>query len=269
MTSEQGHYIIRSGMPGRERLRILAAIFHETTTALLRPAGIGPGMTCLDLGCGGGDVAVELAKLVGPDGHVTGIDIDETSVAIARREAAEQGLANIEYRQGDARNPQVEHEVDAVYARFLLTHVPDPVDSLRNMRRVLRPGGVIVIEDVDFSGCFSAPERESFRRFVDLYTRTAARRGADANIGVHLPLYLKETGFAEVRLNVIQPAGFDEFTKALLPSTMENIVEAVVAADLGEREELEWVVNDLYDAASDPGQILSHPRVVQTWAIAA
>jgi ubiquinone/menaquinone biosynthesis C-methylase UbiE len=269
MTSEQGHYIIRSGMPGRERLRILAAIFHETTTALLRRAGIGPGMTCLDLGCGGGDVAVELAKLVGPDGHVTGIDIDETSVAIARREAAEQGLANIEYRQGDARNPQVEHEVDAVYARFLLTHVPDPVDSLRNMRRVLRPGGVIVIEDVDFSGCFSAPERESFRRFVDLYTRTAARRGADANIGVHIPLYLKKTGFAEVRLNVIQPAGFDEFTKALLPSTMENIVEAVVAADLGEREELEWVVNDLYDAASDPGQILSHPRVVQTWAIAA
>jgi hypothetical protein len=53
MTSEQGHYIIRSGMPGRERLRILAAIFHETTTALLRRAGIGPGMTCLDLGCGG------------------------------------------------------------------------------------------------------------------------------------------------------------------------------------------------------------------------
>ena len=70
-----GSYIIRGGLAGRERLQTLARAMRPATLDLLQRAGVGPGQTCLDLGCGGGDVARELARLVGPTGHVLGLDL--------------------------------------------------------------------------------------------------------------------------------------------------------------------------------------------------
>ena len=76
--SDPSSYVIRGGIPGRERLRVLSRIVHESTTRLLDRVGFSSGMTCLDAGCGGGDVTLELARRVGPDGKVLGIDMDAT-----------------------------------------------------------------------------------------------------------------------------------------------------------------------------------------------
>jgi len=92
------HYVIRGGVEGRERLRILSRIMRPTRQNLLQRSGIQPGMVCLDIGCGGGDVSFDLARLVGPNGRVVGIDIDEVKIDIARREAAAKQLGNIEFR---------------------------------------------------------------------------------------------------------------------------------------------------------------------------
>jgi 2-polyprenyl-3-methyl-5-hydroxy-6-metoxy-1,4-benzoquinol methylase len=67
---ERYHYIIRGGVEGRERLRVLARVMRPTTLNLFDRVGIRPGMACLDVGCGGGDVTFELADLVGPKGRV-------------------------------------------------------------------------------------------------------------------------------------------------------------------------------------------------------
>ena len=71
-------YVIRGGQQGYERLKVLARAHWPGTSALLERVVLHPGMRCLDLGCGGGDVTLELARLIGPDGHVTGIDMDKT-----------------------------------------------------------------------------------------------------------------------------------------------------------------------------------------------
>ena len=92
------HYVIRGGEPGYERLQLLARARGADTIALLGRAGVGPGMRCVDLGCGGGNVAFELARLVGPEGSVAGIDIDAVKLDLAREAAAKQGLANVEFR---------------------------------------------------------------------------------------------------------------------------------------------------------------------------
>jgi ubiquinone/menaquinone biosynthesis C-methylase UbiE len=95
------HYIIRRGLAGRERLRVLARVNGPATSGLLARLGIEPGMRCLDVGCGGGDVALALARLVGPEGEVVGVDLDEVKLGIAREEAKAAGVANVEYRRGD------------------------------------------------------------------------------------------------------------------------------------------------------------------------
>lgn len=93
------HYIIRGGIEGRERLRLLARVMHPTTLQLLERAGVTEGMACLDVGCGGGDVTLNFAKVVGPKGRAVGTDIDNTKLDMARSEAADRGSAMLSSSQ--------------------------------------------------------------------------------------------------------------------------------------------------------------------------
>jgi SAM-dependent methyltransferase len=264
----ESHYVIRGGEAGRERLRMLARIMAPTTRELLARAGVGAGMTCLDVGCGGGDVSVELARVVGPRGRVIGIDMDATKIDLARREVAALGLGNIEFRVATIEQHGFTAGVDVAYARFVLTHLPDPQAVLEHLRAALRPGGRMVVEDIDFTGHFSHPDDASFRRFVSLYTQVVQRRGADPNIGPRLPGLLLAAGYHEVGVHVVQPAGIDGEVKLMAPITLESIVEALVAEGLATAEDLAPTVRDLYAFAHAPGTLLSLPRIVQSWGVA-
>jgi ubiquinone/menaquinone biosynthesis C-methylase UbiE len=81
-------YVLRGGHAGYARLEVLARARRADTVELVRRAGLCPGMRCLDLGCGDGDVSFELASLAGPAGAVTGIDMDEVKLALARERPA-------------------------------------------------------------------------------------------------------------------------------------------------------------------------------------
>jgi 2-polyprenyl-3-methyl-5-hydroxy-6-metoxy-1,4-benzoquinol methylase len=166
-------YVIRGGREGRERLRILGRALWPTTSTLFEYVGIYPAAQCLDWGCGGGDVTVSLARRL-REGFVVGIDCDESKLDIARAEALEAGVHNVEFRVGDVTQTQADLEkFDVVYARFLLTHLPDPVAALSNMVAAVSPGGSLVVEEIDFSGHFCDPESRAFWSYVDLYTKVA------------------------------------------------------------------------------------------------
>ena len=135
-------------------------------------------MRCLDVGCGGGDVSMLLAQRVGDEGHVTGIDLDSIKLDIAAGDAADVGASNVEFRQANVFELGEEigeiASFDLVYSRFLLTHLRDPQGALRSMIEMLRPGGVIAIEDIDFSGHFSYPDCPAMWDYVRLYIATSA-----------------------------------------------------------------------------------------------
>jgi ubiquinone/menaquinone biosynthesis C-methylase UbiE len=266
---EQKSYVIRGGIEGRERLRILARVMQPTTNILLNQVGIKQGMSCLDVGCGGGDVSFYLAKLVGSTGRIVGIDIDETKIEIARKEAIENKILNIEFRVSDINEVEGKAEFDIVYARFLLTHLQDPVNALKKIFSELKPGGLVVLEDVDFNGHFCFPENEAFKRYVQLYSEVVNIRGGDPNIGPRLPNLLKETGFEKIKVNVVQPAGIDGEVKMMAAITMENIAHAVMSTALATGEEIDDILKNLYELAMDKESFCSIPRIVQTWAYRA
>src|SRR5262245_39515420 len=126
-------YVIRGGKEGRARLRILAHALWGTTRDLLHCAGLKTGMTCLDVACGGGDVTLQMARLVGSSGMATGIDMDSTKVQLARREAECEAIANVKFLTLDIDDLCDEAAYDLVYARFFLTHLRDPLQALRRM----------------------------------------------------------------------------------------------------------------------------------------
>ena len=161
-------YVIRGGEQGTSRMSVVARAMWPTTESLLLAAGVTSGMRCLDVGCGAGDVSLALARVVGQSGSVDGIDQDEIKLQFAREDADREHLGNIRFRTSNVEQLEDESDYDLVYARFLLTHLRDPAAVLRRMVRAARPGGVIVVEDIDHGGVFSYPQSPALEQFVGL-----------------------------------------------------------------------------------------------------
>jgi SAM-dependent methyltransferase len=259
-------YVIRGGAQGRERLRVLARVMRPTTDALLSRVTIDRHARCLDIGCGGGDVTLLLAGRV-PDGSVVGTDLDEAKIALARAEAADADVQNVEFRVEDVRDPPADaDQFDVIYARFILTHLPEPARALSNIAARLAPGAVLLLEDIDCAGHFCHPPSAAFDRYVELYTEAARARGCDPNIGRRLPALMRDAGLGDVNMNVVQPAGLTGEVKAISPITLEAIADTVLEAGLATADEINRTVDELYAFADAPYTLLSLPRVVQAWS---
>ncbi len=260
------HYAIAGGEPGKRRLDLLAGVMAPTTHALLADAGVGPGLTCVDVGCGGGHVSRSLAERVGPTGRVVGIDFDAVKIAAASEERSRAGLRNLEFRTVNVSQWSEPHTYDLVYARFILSHLPDRSVVLASMCEALRPGGTLVLEDIDFTGSFVIRQTRRMVGTCDLYRAVVARRGGDADLGPQLYGMCAAAGLSDVRVRVVQPvhAGHDT-GKTMAVSTLVNISESAIAESLTTKSELQDVIAALATYSEDPHSIVSVPRIFQVW----
>src|SRR5215467_8438674 len=121
---EDADYAFGRGRAEYERLIEQAEIFRPLTERMLRNAGIRAGMRVLDIGCGAGDVSFLVSALVGPEGSVTGVDVDSDAIGVAEHRRAANGIANVSFRQADARYLDPGRLFDAAFGRFVLINDP-------------------------------------------------------------------------------------------------------------------------------------------------
>ncbi len=134
----------------------------ENSAAYLLPH-LASGDRLLDVGCGPGTITVDLAARVAP-GEVVGIDVADEVVAEAVRAAEEAGCANVTFARGDAYGIEAAAgSFDVVHAHQVLQHLGDPIAALTEMRRVLRPGGLLAVRDSDYGAFVWAPARRAAR----------------------------------------------------------------------------------------------------------
>ena len=169
----------------------------ENSASYLLPA-LRPGLDVLDVGCGPGTITVGLARLVAP-GLVVGIDRAREVLEQAAACASEQGVS-IELRAGDVYElPFGDASFDVVHAHQVLQHLTEPVRALTEIRRVLRPGGLLAVRDADYS-CFSwAPLDPLLSRWLELYRAVCRRNSAEPDAGRFLKGWALDAGFRDVR----------------------------------------------------------------------
>jgi SAM-dependent methyltransferase len=260
------YYVIKGGVEGRERLRLISRVVGRGTHALLDRVGIAQGWRCLDVGCGGGDVARVIARRAGSHGQIVGIDMDTAKIDLARAEAAAEGLGNIEFISADFDGWEPPGAFDLVYARFVLSHVPEPSGTIGRFYQWLRPGGRVALEDIDDRGAFVFPESAAFQRYCALYREVVRRRGGDASIGPRLPHLLNQAGFEDLWVGLHQPIALEGDVKLVHAVTLENTADAILQASLATRSEVDELIRELHSLVADKTTLMALPRIVQVCA---
>jgi SAM-dependent methyltransferase len=258
-------YTIERGLRVRERMDVLAAVHAPATLTLLDTLDIAPGWHCVDLGCGGGHVTMELARRVGPSGHVTGVDLDEELLGAARERAAAQGLGNVTFRAGPVEEV-TETGFDLAYARMLLSHLADPATLVGRMATAVAPRGIVVVEDVHFAGCFAEPACPAYEQWVAWFTEAVRRNGGDLDIGPRLPGLLRQAGLELRGVRVAQPAFVDGPLKQLQQMSMDKVRVAILAAGVTTEREYDAAHAELKTFTDDPTTLIAAARMIQAWA---
>ncbi|OBF20585.1 methyltransferase type 11 [Mycobacterium kubicae] len=169
----------------------------QNSAAYLLPH-LRPGLSLLDIGCGPGTITVDLAARIAP-GVVTAVEQADDALALARAEAARQGVSNISFVTSDVHSLDFPDDTfDIVHAHQVLQHVADPVQALREMKRVCVPGGVVAARDADYAGFIWYPQLPALDRWLDLYQRAHRTNGGEPDAGRRLLSWALQAGFDDV-----------------------------------------------------------------------
>ncbi len=206
---------------------------------LLTDAGIANGMRVLDAGSGHGNLAAMLAPIVGASGSILGIDHDASALAVARQKMEELGYAHVQFADADLAAPLPADlgMFDAVVGRRVLMYLPDPAETLRKLAALLKPGGLLIFQEIDASLRQPDQSLPLHEKIFDWTWRTVRSEGAYAAIGLKLGAMFSAAGIVveEVRaeVNIQTP------TQAYPTETIiRMIADRITAAGVASREEI-------------------------------
>ncbi|HSE44585.1 MAG TPA: methyltransferase domain-containing protein [Gemmatimonadales bacterium] len=264
---EIDRYVLCTGEAGADRLRILHRAYGPATRRFLGLAGLKAGMRVADIGCGVGQVTVDLAELVGVKGHVVGVDVSRAQLAQARRVAQQLQLTNVSWVEASALATGLPTgSFDLVYCRYLLLHLVEPEAALEEMHRLLRPGGILVCEDGDVTSAGSEPP-SALGAFADLFSALGPTRRVDYTLGRRLYRMVMAAGFSSPDIAFNQPAFARGEEKRFLELSIAEAGPALVEAGLVTPQALRNVLLAMEIAAADETVIAIMPRMAQVSAV--
>lgn len=157
------------------------------------------GMKLLDCGCGPGTISLGFAKAIAP-GIVTGIDAGASQVNLARENAHSQKITNTNFIEGSIYQlPFPDNSFDATFSHAVFEHLQDPSKALQELKRVLKPGGILGLRSPDWGGFLIAPSNPDLDKAIEYYKFIQQHNGGNPYIGRQLKALLREAGFTSIK----------------------------------------------------------------------
>ncbi|MGA2402957.1 MAG: methyltransferase domain-containing protein [Syntrophobacteraceae bacterium] len=247
------------GYDSRESVRLqdqastLSDLLHSDTSF---PAG----SRVLEAGCGVGAQTSILARN-SPGAEIIAIDVSEASLAQAKKKLDSAGITNVSLKQGDIFElPFEKASFDHVFVCFVLEHLPNPVEALKCLKKMIKAGGTITVIEGDHGSVYFYPESQDARRAINCQIALQARAGGNALIGRELYPLLTKAGFRNCRVSPrmvyvdsSRPHFVEGFTKNTFTAMIEGVREKAPAAGIIDRESFDRGIRDLYRTTEPDG----------------
>jgi SAM-dependent methyltransferase len=196
----QEDYLLADQPSELERLQLQSRVWEPAGRQLLSTVGGGSGGRVLDVGCGVLGWLRILSEWVGSSGQIVGTDIDERLLDGARRFLAAEGISNVELVVDDLFDTKLEPKsFDLVHARYVIAPLGRGREQVASHRRLIRPGGSVVLEEWDLASWHFNPPAPAAERLIQLLSEIFAGLGGEAGRG--LPALLREIGIEEPQID--------------------------------------------------------------------
>ena len=190
-----------------EFLENLRRFTAQANAAYLIPY-LRPGLRVLDFGCGPGTISAGLARAIAP-GELHGVDMEPSQVELARSVAEAHDVSNATFHVGDVTALPFEDDYfDVAHCHNVLMHIPDTAAALAEVKRVLKPGGILGCREMICASSFTEPDFGVIRQAWDMFEDLLAADDGHPQMGKELKVHLKNAGFE----NVYATATFDIFS---------------------------------------------------------
>ena len=226
-TMTNGSVTIEIGPSGDELFQPSksARLLEPFTRQLLLEAGLKPGMRVLDVCSGAGDVALLTRNLVGREGSVVGFDSSGEAVAYANARARTEGSNNLEFIQADIQDLPFDAEFDAIVGRIVLAYRDQPVRDLRALLHCLKPGGVVVFQELDHLAARTIPPVPLIEQVREWFLEAFKRAGSELQMGPKLYAAFRAAGLRPPQMRVDALIGGSE---SAAPTMIANVVRKLL-----------------------------------------
>lgn len=258
-------YPIKTSEDEFTRLSMQSDLFRGDAEFILDRIGVEPGWRCLDLCCGIGGITDLLSRRIGLEGSVTGADMDPDKLAFARDWAATNDLGNIRFVQSDAFATQFDTgSFDLVHCRFALSVIPNGLGILDHMLTLVRPGGIVFVEEANTQTMECAPRNADWDQALALMNETFARVGANVRMGPQLYGVFLAKGLTDLYVRPCLHAlrASDPMTMHL-PSTVAAMRDTILSLNLLRADELDALIERLRAHLSKPDTLTISYSMVQ------
>jgi ubiquinone/menaquinone biosynthesis C-methylase UbiE len=260
-------YIFGSTLAEQQRLIAQADEFEHQARWLLDHIGIRPGWRVIDVGCGPLGILNLLSERVGPQGEVVGLEYVPRFAGMAETEIARRSLTNVKLIQADALSSGLQrNSFDFVHERLVMINVPAPEAILSEMVALVRPGGVLAVQEVDDASWLCHPAHPSWDTLAAAYHTAFRANGGSLYFGRRLPGLLRSAGLQDVQCKVhVGTVPPHAYRRNHLLSLLDSLRDKVVSLGLLTDEELAVHKKSLAKHLDDPDTIVIDKLLVQAW----
>jgi len=248
---------------------LLARALEPLTRTLFAQAGLQPRMRVLDVCSSVGDVGFLAREIIGPDGNVTGFDSSAETVAYANERATFKGLANVNFVEASFEELPFGQDFDAIVGRLVLMYRRDPVADLRSLVRCLRPGGLVVFQELDMLPGKTVPPAPVVDGVRAWLLDTFARAGLELEMGPKLYATFEAAGLNPPEMRV---DGFIGGTGSIAPALVADVArmltpqaEALGAVSSGQVQ-IDTLEERMRADLEGTRGVMSTPLVIGAWA---